>query len=303
MLFNKPRSVIRKHYLQYLMLSYDFYKRAVACSMRTGMPKINQDDLNCIPMCYPLSIQEQMRIEKILLTQSRLISLKEKLIEEKKRQKKYLMQQLLTGKKRLPGFSGEWVNLRLKQVAERITRKNKIGNDNVLTISAQYGLINQSEFFDKEIASEDKSSYYLLMRDEFAYNKSYSTNYPFGAIKRLTKYDMGIVSPLYICFRVIGADAHKEYMDHYFEAGLMNQEIQAFAQEGARNHGLLNIAVDDFFNSKIILPPYDEQVEIARVLSGIEKEIDLLQQSLDQEKQKKKALMQLLLTGIVRVNA
>ena len=146
------------------------------------------------------------------------------------------------------------------------------------------------------------SSYYLLLRDEFAYNKSYSTNYPFGAIKRLTKYDMGIVSPLYICFRIIGNDAHKEYMDHYFEAGLMNQEIQAFAQEGARNHGLLNIAVDDFFNSKITLPPYDEQVEIAQVLSAIANEIDLLQQSLDQEKQKKKALMQLLLSGVVRVN-
>jgi type I restriction enzyme S subunit len=92
-------------------------------------------------------------------------------------------------------------------------------------------------------------------------------------------------------------------MAHYFEAGLMNREIQAFAQEGARNHGLLNIAVEDFFNAKITLPPFGEQQAIAEILTTADKEIDLLRQDLEQEKQKKKALMQLLLTGIVRVNA
>ena len=91
-------------------------------------------------------------------------------------------------------------------------------------------------------------------------------------------------------------------MEQYFEAGLMNREIQAFAQEGARNHGLLNIAVDDFFNSKIILPSLEEQQAIAAILSAADKEIELLHQDLEQEKQKKKALMQLLLMGIVRVN-
>jgi type I restriction enzyme S subunit len=90
-------------------------------------------------------------------------------------------------------------------------------------------------------------------------------------------------------------------MEQYFEAGLMNREIQAFAQEGARNHGLLNIAVDDFFNSKIVLPSHEEQQAIAAILTAADREIELLQQDLEQEKQKKKALMQLLLTGIVRV--
>ena len=90
-------------------------------------------------------------------------------------------------------------------------------------------------------------------------------------------------------------------MEQYFDAGLMNHEIRAFAQEGARNHGLLNIGVDDFFNSKIILPSLDEQSAIAQVLSTADREISLLRQDIEQEKQKKKALMQLLLTGIVRV--
>ncbi len=244
---------------------------------------------------------EQKKIAAILTTQDKVIELKEKQLAEKQRQKKYLMQQFLTGKKRLPGFDDEWLRYRLSQITKRIKRKNNVANDNVLTISAQYGLINQSEFFNKEIASEDKSSYYLLHRNDFAYNKSYSTGYPFGAIKRMVRYDMGIVSPLYICFQITPEDISLEYIEQYFEAGLMNRELQAFAQEGARNHGLLNIAVDDFFSAKIVLPSYDEQLAIAKILTNADREIDLLRRELEEEKQKKKALMQLLLTGIVRV--
>lgn len=268
----------------------------------TKQQNLSTDIVGAFPICFP-NLKEQRKIAKILTTQDRVIELKEKLLVEKQQQKKYLMQQLLTGKKRLPGFDGEWQNCRLHQIVKRIKRKNTVGNENVLTISAQYGLINQSEFFNKEIASEDKSNYYLLNRNDFAYNKSYSSGYPFGAIKRLTRYDMGIVSPLYICFEIVGENVSLEYMEQYFEAGLMNREIQAFAQEGARNHGLLNIAVDDFFNSKLVLPSIEEQQAIVAILTAADREIELLRQDLEQEKQKKKALMQLLLTGIVRVNA
>lgn len=261
---------------------------------------LNADIIKTFSVMFP-PIAEQTKIAEILTAQDKIIGLKEKRLTEKQRKKKYLMQALLTGKKRLPGFGGEWKNYRLNQITKRIKRKNDVANDNVLTISAQYGLINQSEFFNKEIASEDKSNYYLLQRNDFAYNKSYSSGYPFGAIKRLTRYDVGIVSPLYICFQIAAKEVSLEYMEQYFEAGLMNREIQAFAQEGARNHGLLNISVDDFFNAKIVLPPYDEQLAIANILTTADKEIDLLRRDLEQEKQKKKALMQLLLTGIVRV--
>lgn len=115
-------------------------------------------------------------------------------------------------------------------------------------------------------------------------------------------YDTGIVSPLYICFQVKREHVSIDYMEHFFEAGLMNHEIQAFAQEGARNHGLLNIATNDFFNSNVILPPIEEQKAIAKILTLADQEIELLQKDIDLEKRMKKALMQLLLTGIVRVN-
>lgn len=266
----------------------------------SNISNLNQSIIDNLQISIPCK-GEQQKIATILTTQDKVIELKEKRLAEKQRQKKYLMQQLLTGEKRLQGFSGEWKANRLRNITTRRTKRNIIGNTNVLTISAQYGLINQAEFFNKAVASDDKSNYFLLEKGEFAYNKSYSNGYPFGAIKRLTRYEVGIVSPLYICFRIKEGSVSGEYLEQYFEAGLMNHEIQAFAQEGARNHGLLNIAVDDFFNSKILLPSPEEQAAIAEVLSTADREIDLLRQNIEQEKQKKKALMQLLLTGIVRV--
>ena len=186
----------------------------------------------------------------------------------------------------------DWEVLRLKDKFDRLSRKNAEGNTNVLTISAQYGLINQEEFFKKAVASDDKSNYYLLQRGEFAYNKSYSNGYPFGAIKRLSRYDKGVVSPLYICFSANADNACPEYYEQYFEAGKMNHEIQAFAQEGARNHGLLNISVSDFFNSFILVPPVAEQEKIAKILSAQDKVIECYEKKIEQLKLMKKYYLQ-----------
>ena len=186
----------------------------------------------------------------------------------------------------------EWEVMSLKSRFDRLTRKNSEGNTNVMTISAQYGLINQEEFFKKEIASEDKSNYYLLHNGEFAYNKSYSSGYPFGAIKRLSLYDKGIVSPLYICFSANNNNSCPEFYQHYFEGGKLNSEIQAIAQEGARNHGLLNISVEDFFYTKIIVPPLEEQKKIADILSAQDRIIELCERKTEQLKRMKKYYLQ-----------
>lgn len=283
------------------LLNYSIYKRMYPYIEGTAQQVLSLNKLGQLVYYLP-SLSEQKKIAAILTAQGKIIELKEKRLTEKKQQKKYLIQQLLTGRKRLPGFSEEWKATRLNNIVKRNTKRNIIRNTNVLTISAQYGLINQAEFFNKVVASDDKSNYFLLEKGDFAYNKSYSNGYPFGAIKRLTRYEVGIVSPLYICFQIKEGSVSGEYLDQYFEAGFMNHEIQAFAQEGARNHGLLNITVDDFFNSKILLPSLEEQTAIAEILSAADHEIDLLQQDIDQEKQMKKALTQLLLTGVVRVN-
>lgn len=195
----------------------------------------------------------------------------------------------------------KWEETHFREMFSRLNRKNTEGNTNVLTISAQYGLISQGDFFNKAIASEDKSNYFLLYRGEYAYNKSYSNGYPFGALKPLEMYESGIVSPLYICFSKTARNQCPQYYTHYFEGGLMNREIKAFAQEGARNHGLLNISVDDFFNSYLLVPALPEQQKIAAILTTQDKVIELQEKLLTEKQRQKKYLCQQLLTGKKRL--
>jgi len=146
-------------------------------------------------------------------------------------------------------FSGEWEEKKFGEVFERITRKNKENNSNVLTISAQQGLVNQKNYFNKSVSSKDIRGYYLLHKNDFAYNKSYSNGYPLGAIKKLSRYNKGVVSTLYICFKAKSNNVL--FLEQFFNSGYLNKEIHKIAQEGARNHGLLNISVVEFLEISI----------------------------------------------------
>ena len=264
-----------------------------------------QQNLNAKSMekikCPVPPLREQQKIAEILSTWDLAIEKQEHLIEKKKEFKKGLMQRLLSGEVRFKEFKDEWKVVNLGTVFERATQKNNTGCNNVLTISAQNGLVNQEEYFNKLVSSKDLSGYYLLSKGDFAYNKSYSNGYPLGAIKRLNNYEEGVVSPLYICFRA-KENISTCFYEQYFESGALNKEIMKIAQEGARNHGLLNISVTEFFKDiKIVRPTIEEQNKIAEVLLAADKEIDLLQKELEVLKLQKKGLMQRLLTGEVRV--
>lgn len=273
----------------------------LSCAKRsTNLASINSTQLKQFPVLLP-PLLEQQRISKILSTWDRAIDTVEALIANARAQKKALMQFLLTGKKRLPGFSNDWHWINFADVFERVREKNAVGNTNVLTISAQHGLISQVEYFNKSVASEDVRGYTLLHRGDFAYNKSYSEGYPMGAFKPLERYETGIVSSLYICFRLHAAEHDHAFFRYYFEAGLFNREVAAIAQEGARNHGLLNVSVVDFFDTSLHAPSHEEQVAIARVINEADRKERALANQLAALRQEKSALMQQLLTGKRRV--
>lgn len=178
------------------------------------------------------------------------------------------------------------------EIATRITERNKEGNMNVLTISAQYGLVSQFDYFNKNIASTDVSNYYILKKGDFAYNKSRSQGYPYGATKPLLLYEKGIVSPLYICFRLKENSDFPDFFRHYFETELINKEISQIAQEGARNHGLLNISTEDFFRIKLWIPSVSEQHCISKCLSSIDDTINSYTDKLSMLKCHKHGLIQ-----------
>ena len=188
----------------------------------------------------------------------------------------------------------EWSVIRFNSLFKRLTRKNDENNQNVLTISAQQGLVSQMDYYNTLYASENKEGYSLLHRGDFSYNKSYSSEYAYGAIKRLDAYDKGIVSPLYICFTP-QKGTNSDFYLQYFEAGCFNREIYKIAQEGARNHGLLNVSTEDFFNSMLVFPPLAEQERIAEILMQCDKIIELKQKRIAEEKKKKEALIHRLL--------
>jgi type I restriction enzyme S subunit len=293
--FKLKEGKIDSEYAEYYFLSSAWHKYAKSVAnygARFDRMAIFDNDFFSMPILVP-PLAEQRHIAEILAVQDSIIALKQRMIDAKKPQKRWLMQNLLWHK--------TWKAVRFKTMFDRLMRKNTVGNTNVLTISAWQGLINQEEYFSKSVSSEDLSGYFLLYRGEFAYNKSYSGNYKFGAFKRLDRYESGVVSPLYICFTPSAKNKYPEFYMHYFESSLLDREIKAFAQEGARNHGLLNISVDDFFSMKIPIPPLEEQVRIAERLTAADREIELLTQELEQQKLVKKHLMQHLLTGKMRV--
>ena len=247
-------------------------------------------------------LTERNRIAEILAGQDRVIALKEKLLAEKQKQKKYLMQQLLTAKKRLPGFSGEWKRVKLSEIATPLKRKVDNKYYEVLSITAGVGFVNQAEKFGKEIAGEQYNHYTLLFKTEFSYNKGNSKKYPQGCIFPLEDREKAAVPNVFISFGLNPCLCWFKFYKFLFESGALNKQLFRVINSGVRNDGLLNINSDDFFNCMILVPEYNEQTAIAEILSTADKEIELLKKDIEQEKLKKKSLMQLLLTGIVRVD-
>ncbi|MDI0784655.1 restriction endonuclease subunit S [Escherichia coli] len=272
----------------------------------TKQANLSAKQLQELPVLIPPEL-EQKKIAQILSTWDKAISVTEKLLTNSQQQKKALMQQLLTGKKRLldengTRFSETWKLYALSKLFQRVTTKNNGKSNNVVTISGQHGLIKQEDFFKKTVASDTLDGYFLLKKGQFAYNKSYSNGYPMGAIKRLNRYPEGVVTTLYICFELTTPKKScGDYWEHYFESGLLNNSLSQIAHEGGRAHGLLNVKPSDFFSLKVAAPGFEEQQKIASVLSAADTEISTLEKKLACLKDEKKALMQQLLTGKRRV--
>ena len=172
-----------------------------------------------------------------------------------------------------------WEQRKLGDIVDRVVRKNiNLESTLPLTISAQYGLVDQVEYFNNRVASRDVSGYYLVKNGEFAYNKSYSDGYPFGAIKRLDMYKMGVLSTLYIVFAIKSNEIDSEYLIAYYETDKWHRQVAERAAEGARNHGLLNISAADFFETKLKHPfEMGEQSKIGQLFRRLDNLITLHQ--------------------------
>ena len=242
-------------------------------------------------------LDEQQKIAAILTTQDKVIELKEKLLAEKQRQEKYLCQQLLTGKKRLPGFCGEWKKVKLKKLLkERKTYAQKGAEFPHVTLSTT-GIYSKSERYDRDhlVKSGDKE-YKITHFGDICYNPA---NLKFGVIC-VNTYGDAIFSPIYVTFEATET-VNIDFLSNYLMRWDFINAVRKY-EEGTV-YERMAVKPEDFLEYEVLLPALNEQTAIAEILSTSDREISLLQKSIDAEKQKKKALMQLLLTGIVRVKA
>lgn len=246
---------------------------------------INAENIKSTVISLP-SLNEQRRISEYLGNLDNLITLHQRKCEQTKNLKKYMLQKMFpqNGAKvpeiRFDGFTYDWEQRKLGDLVDRVTRKNQdLVSELPLTISAQYGLIDQNEFFDKRVASKDVSGYYLIENGEFAYNKSTSTDAPWGAIKRLDRYENGVLSTLYIVFGIKENNpVDSDFLVSYYSTNLWHKGIHEIAAEGARNHGLLNIAPADFFETRLMIPQdIEEQKKIGKYFIELEALITLHQ--------------------------
>ena len=180
----------------------------------------------------------------------------------------------------LGSFDFSWEQRKLGELVDRVVRKNTNNESTLpLTISAQYGLVDQITYFNNRVASRDVSNYYLVLNGEFAYNKSTSDGYPFGAVKRLDLYEKGVLSTLYIVFAPKKEQQiDSDYLTVFFDTDRWHKGVAERAAEGARNHGLLNISAEDFFDIDLSVPKeIVEQKQIGAFIRQLDNLITLLQ--------------------------
>ena len=241
----------------------------------TTMPKLNQEICRKINLNVP-SLSEQNKIGNLLYLLNERIATQNRLIEDLKKLRCAIIENVFCSPNhnesalRFKGNTDPLSTYRMEDFCSRITRKNKDNQCSlVLTIAAQYGLVDQESFFNKTVASENLAGYYLLHKGEFAYNRSYSAGYDWGAVKRLEKYPEGVLSTLYICFKIDESAVDSDYLAYYFESTKWHKSLSDIAGEGARNHGLLNVSVNEYFNTRHRFHCMREQKIIASMLNVI----------------------------------
>ena len=278
---------------------YSWYKKhgniiGIKYAQGTKQQNLSYEILEKFHIAYP-SQDEQDKLIKFISLLDERIATQSKLIEDLKKLKSAIVEKVFCSPNqeypmcRIEGFEQALSTYKMSDFSSRIATKNKDSKCSlVLTIAAQYGLVNQESFFNKSVASDNLTGYYLLHKGEFAYNRSYSAGYDWGAVKRLDNYDEGVLSTLYICFKINETIVDSDYLAYYFESTKWHRGLSDIAGEGARNHGLLNVSMTDYFNTKHRFPVIEEQKAIAKMLNTItekERKATLLGECYQKQKQ------------------
>jgi len=291
--FRTNEKILMVNHLKYFTESKLYWDWVKTVSMRSGQPGINAEEYSSLKIPLP-PLPEQKAIAQVLSTADAAIHTTEKLISQKILRKKWLMQQLLTGKKRLMGFEGEWKEVRLKDVTTNFSRRNKdLVDAKVYSVTNKSGFVLQSDHFEGKVAGEDLSNYKIIKKNEFAYNPA---RVNVGSLAYFEE-EIGVISSLYVCFKTT-KDVLDYFLLQFLQIDHTKHRIEALGEGGVRVY----LWYDLFSKIKIKIPTIEEQTGIAQVLQAADKEISLLKAKAGKLREQKKGLMQVLLTGKIRLN-
>ena len=279
----------------YAIVQSDQFFAMANLSYGTHMPRTDWEVMRNFTVMLP-PIEEQRAIAEVLSDVDGLINALDALIAKKRAIKQATMQQLLTGKTRLPGFSGDWETKQIGDVVSPCREKNYLGaNIPVLTCSKHLGFVDSLSYFKNQVFSKDLSNYKIIRRGQIGYPANHVEE---GSIGLQDLYDVALVSPIYVVF------SPKEDIDSFFLHRLLKLESyrQQFANattSSINRRGSLRWPA--FSKLHVTLPPFDEQVAVAAVLNDVETEIVALEKRRDKTRTIKQGMMQQLLTGKVRL--
>ena len=296
----RPTEKIDSYYLAYMLRSESAREKIILLAQGISRYNISKNKVMEIAVSLP-SLDEQKLIGQYFRQLDNLITLHQRKFEKLTNVKKSMLEKMFpqNGSSypeiRFKGFTDPWEQRKLGELVDRVVRKNTNNESTLpLTISAQYGLVDQITYFNNRVASRDVSNYYLVLNGEFAYNKSTSDGYPFGAVKRLDLYEKGVLSTLYIVFAPKKEQQiDSDYLTVFFDTDRWHKGVAERAAEGARNHGLLNISAEDFFDIDLSVPKdIVEQKQIGAFIRQLDNLITLHQRELEKLQNIKKSMLE-----------
>lgn len=260
---------------------------------------IKSSKLKKLEITFPSDLAEQYRIVAVIEKWEEAIMNLEKKIDLKKNLQNKLMQSLLNGAARLPGFHEEWKTVKLSDIFERIKRTTK-NTDSIksYSISSKIGFETQEVKYSRVMSGSSLKKYTHLLKGEFSYNKGNSLTYPYGCVYVFEDAE-GLVPFVYISFKNKGK-VDSDFYKQYFLHGFLEKQLKALITSGVRGNGLLNISAKDFFQCTVLCPPIKEQTAIAKTLTAADKEINLLEKKVAGLKEQKAYLLNNLITGRIR---
>ena len=297
----RPKNKTAEGYFGYYMNSSSYHHQLLPLMQGIKVLSLSKTNVQKTTVKYPKDKAEQQKIADCLRRIDTLITLHQRKYEKLVNIKKSMLDKMFpkngasVPEIRFKGFTDPWEQRKLGDAFERVVRKNTNNESRLpLTISAQDGLVDQITYFNNRVASRDVSNYYLVYNGEFAYNKSTSDGYPFGAVKRLDWYEKGVLSTLYIVFALKHPEKDdSDFMTVFYDTDRWHRGVAERAAEGARNHGLLNISADDFFDIDTTMPEDKaEQEKIGRLLKKLDTLITLHQRKLEKLQNIKKSCLE-----------